>query len=209
MLGFRRLGFEAVNKALQLGHLVLLARKSCLLLAHLFGAHGLEAAVVATVAGQSPVVDVQRHLRHAVQKFAVVADDDEGAVVALQPAFEPNQGVEVEVVGGLVEHEDVAGAHEGARQLQTHAPAARKAVDRLHQLVGVKAQTHEQALCAGLRVVVARVVQGGVGFGHTHTIAGGFGLGHSCARLHQARVTRHHKVGRGLVGFGHVLCHLA
>ena len=66
LLGFRGLGFEAVNKALQLGHLVLLARKGSLLLAHLLGAHGLEAAVVAAVAREASIVDVQRDLRDAI-----------------------------------------------------------------------------------------------------------------------------------------------
>ena len=58
-----------------------------------------------------------------VQKLAVVADHDHGALVALEPGLQPDQGVQVQVVGGLVEQQQVRGAHQRAGQLQPHAPA--------------------------------------------------------------------------------------
>jgi hypothetical protein len=77
---------------------------------------------------------VQRDVGHGVEEFAVVADDDHRAFVALEPGFQPDQGVQVQVVGGLVQQQQIARAHQRAGQLQAHAPAAREAVDGLVQL---------------------------------------------------------------------------
>jgi hypothetical protein len=43
-----------------------------------------------------------RSFRHGVQEVAVVGDDEDGALGVLDEAFEPLDGLEVEVVRGLV-----------------------------------------------------------------------------------------------------------
>ena len=53
------------------------------------------------------MVDVQGDLGDRIQEFAVMADDDQGAAIALQPTLEPDQGVQVQVIGGLVEQHQV------------------------------------------------------------------------------------------------------
>ena len=68
-------------------------------------------------------------LGDGVEKLAVVADHDHQPAVALEPVLQPDQRVQVEVVGGLVEQHQVGRAHQRPGQLQPHAPAARKAVD--------------------------------------------------------------------------------
>jgi hypothetical protein len=73
---------------------------------------------------------VQRDVGDGVEELAVVADHDHGAGVALEPGFQPDQGVQVQVVGGFVEQQQVGRAHQRAGQLQAHAPAAGEAVDR-------------------------------------------------------------------------------
>ena len=84
-----------------------------------------------------------------VEELAVVADHDHRAGVALQPGFEPDQRVEVEVVGRLVEQQQVGRAHQRARQLQPHAPAAGEAVHRRVELARrLKAQAQQQRLRA-------------------------------------------------------------
>jgi hypothetical protein len=160
LLGLAGLGLEAVDELLQVGDLVLLLGERRLLQFHLLGAQFLELAVVAAVAGQLGVVDVQRHVGDRVQEFAVVADDDHRAGIALQPAFQPDQGVQVQVVGGFVQQQQVGRAHQRAGQLQAHAPAARKAVDRVVQLAHLEAQAQDQRLGAGFGVVLAGVMPG-------------------------------------------------
>jgi hypothetical protein len=131
LLGLAGLGLEAVDELLEVGDLVGLLGDGGLLQQHLLGAHVFEGAVVAAVAHQPGVVDVQRDVGDGVEELPVVADHDEGAGVALEPGFEPDQGVEVQVVGGFVEEQQVGRAHQRAGQLQAHPPAAREAVDRL------------------------------------------------------------------------------
>ena len=208
LLGFGGLGLEAIDELLEVRDLVLLAGKGGLLLADLLGPHVFETAVVAAVAGEFAVVDVQGDLRYRIQKFAIVADDEQRAFVAFEPAFQPDQGVEVQVVGGFVQHEQVARAHERTGQLQPHAPAARKAVDRTLEFVDLEAQSHQQGLGAGGGVVGAGVMQGGVGVGHGLTVAAGFGGVHLLLCVAQAGVTVDHEGGGGLVRLGHVLRHL-
>ena len=192
-----------------MGDLVGLLGHRRLLQQHLLGAHVLELAVVAAVADQLGVVDVQRDLGDGIEEFAVVADHDQRAGVALEPGFEPDQGVEVEVVGRFVEQQDVGRAHQGARQLQAHAPAAGEAVDRVVQFGDLEAEAEDQRLRARFGVVLAGVVERHVGFGHAHAVVAGFGVMHFVAGREQRGVAVDDEVGRALLGFRHVLRHLA
>ena len=145
---------------------------------------------------------------HRIQELAVVADHEHGAFVAFEPGFQPDQCIQVQVVGGFVEQQQVARAHQCARQLQAHAPATRKTVDRVVQLVHAKAQTQYQGLRAGGRVVGAGVVQRHVGVGHALTVVALFRSGHFLLGSEQGHVTFDHELGCGHVGLGHVLRHL-
>jgi hypothetical protein len=78
----------------------------------LLGPHVFKLAVVAAVAHQLASVDVQGHVGHRIQKFPVVADDHHGAFVLLEPGFQPDQSVQVQVVGGFVQQQQIAGAHQ-------------------------------------------------------------------------------------------------
>ncbi|MNS57998.1 hypothetical protein D3C72_909030 [compost metagenome] len=213
LLGLAGLGLEAVDELLQVGDLVLLLAEGHLLLLHLQRAHVLELAVVAAVARELGVGDVQGDVGHGVEKLAVVADDDHGAGVLLQPGFEPHQGVQVQVVGRFVEQQQVARAHQRAGQLQAHAPAAREAVDGLVELVRLEAQAQHQRLRARHGVVLAGIGQVGVGVGQLHADVGVVGVlgvggldgGQRGAQLGQAGVAADHEVGGRLLGLGHVL----
>ena len=64
---------------------------------------------------------------HVVEKRPVVAHQKHRAVVALQQVFQQFKGVDVQVVGGLVEHQHIGRARKQPGQQQTVALAARKA----------------------------------------------------------------------------------
>src|SRR3546814_6149352 len=66
----------------------------------------LEAIVVAGVGGELAVLHVDDAVHRAVQQAAVVGDQQESAGIALQKAFQPERGFEVEVVGRLVRSEE-------------------------------------------------------------------------------------------------------
>ena len=63
--------------------------------------------VVALVADEATAVDLGDPLRDVVEEVPVVGDGDDGAVVLLQVLLEPEHALGVEVVGGLVEQQQV------------------------------------------------------------------------------------------------------
>ena len=80
-------GAETLDKTLQPLAALLLALALGLLLGDLGGAQRLKGAVAARVAAQAAAAHVQRDLAGGVEEVAVVADDDERAGKARQPAF--------------------------------------------------------------------------------------------------------------------------
>ena len=82
----------------------------------------------------------------ALQQVPVVRDHHERAGPAVQDVFHGSQGVGVQIVGGLIEHQHVRFSHQQAQQLQ---PAALTAGQFLHGsplALGVEAQLlHELA----------------------------------------------------------------
>ena len=209
LLGLGGLGLEAVDEALQVGDAVLLLVERRLGLRQALGAHALESGVVAAVASDLALVQVQRHPRDCVQELPVMADDHQRAGVALQPGFQPHQGVQVEVVGGLVQQQQVGRAHQRARQLQPHAPTTREAVDGRIELGGPKAQAQQQGLGTRAGVKGAGLVQCGVRLGHGVAVVGGLGGPQRRLRALQRQVAFEHEVGGAVGGFRHVLGHLA
>ena len=85
--------------------------------------------IVADV-GLAGAVEVQHPGDRLVEQLEVVADDEQGAAVGAQEAEQPVAGVVVEVVGGLVEHEQLAAGEEDAGQLDPAALAAGQHADR-------------------------------------------------------------------------------
>jgi hypothetical protein len=90
-----------------------------------------------------PTVELEHPGRHPVEDVAVVGHHDEPAPEAGQVLLEPRDGVEVEVVGRLVEDEEVAlvPAHrqQGPRQRHPLRLAARQGGD-----VGIHQRSHAE-----------------------------------------------------------------
>ena len=80
-------------------------------------------------------------------------DQQQRSRIALQPVLEPEHGVEVEVVGRLVEQQQVGAAHQRLREIEAHAPAAGEARHRLALPRGAEAQAGQQRRGAGARAV--------------------------------------------------------
>jgi hypothetical protein len=122
---------KAVDERLEVLDLALLLREGRLLQRELRGALALERRVVAGVGPKLVAVDVHDRLRDRVEEVAVVRDQEQRARVALEPVLEPQHRVEVEVVGRLVEQQQVGARRERLREVEAHAPAAREARDRV------------------------------------------------------------------------------
>ena len=155
LLGFRRRGLEAVDERLQVGALGLFLLEGDLLLAQLLGALALEAGVVAGVEPGRAVMQMQHVRADAIEELAVVRDHHQHARILEQPLFEPEHGIEVEMVGGFVEQEQVARHHQRPRQIEAHAPATGKLGDCALVRIGRKAKPVQQlaGTCGGVITV--------------------------------------------------------
>ena len=186
-------------------HALLLLLEALLRLRQADRAHLLEGGVVAGVADQLGLVEVDRDLGDGVEELAVVADDDHRAGVALQPGLEPDERVEVEVVGRLVEQHQVGRAHQRARELQAHAPAAREARHRHVELADLEAEAEQHRLGARPRVEAAGFHDRLVRVRHRVAVVARLGARQLGLGLGQRGVAGEHEVGRAFLGLGHVL----
>jgi hypothetical protein len=157
--GLAGLGAETVDEPLQVLALGLFLLEGDLLLAEMLGALPLEGGVVAGVQLRAPFVQVQDVGADAVEELAVVRDQQQRAGILQQPLFQPQHGVEVQVVGGLVEQQQFRGRHQGARQVQAHPPAAGELGDGAPLRRRRKAQAVQQARGPGLGVIALQLGQ--------------------------------------------------
>ena len=109
-----------------------------------------EKGVVAPVGLDLAVVDGQHGGDRLVEERQVVADDQQRPLVGAQVLDQPRLGVEVEVVGRLVEEEDIGLGVEDPRQLHPAPLAARHGHHRLVELSFPDSQGSCDAL--GLRL---------------------------------------------------------
>ena len=90
----------------------------------LFAALALEAGVTAAPQGQFAAVEMQDAVGDVVEKIAVVADDEDRRRAILQIVGEPKHALEVEIVGRLVEQQQVGFGEQHRGERHAHAPAA-------------------------------------------------------------------------------------
>jgi hypothetical protein len=138
LLGLARLGAEAVDERMQVRDLALLRSKRRLLQRELQRPLALELRVVPGVRHELALVDVHDAVDHAVEEIAVVGDEEQRAGVFAEPVLEPQHRVQVEVIGRLVEQQEIGAAHERLREVEPHAPPPGKgrhrvAVARFHE----------------------------------------------------------------------------
>ncbi len=89
-------------------------------------------------------------VHHRLEERAVVADHEHGGVELAEVVLQPAGGLEIEVVGGLVEQEDVGRRHQLARQAEAAPLAAAQSVERPEaRVVGIEAEPVEHRVDAG------------------------------------------------------------
>ena len=136
---------EAVDEALELAPLRVDARLARLRRGHTLGMGSREARVVAGIEGEASTRHVEDALRHGIEQRSVMAHHDERPGIALQVSFQPGGRFEIEVVGRLVQQQQVGLDEERGGERDPHAPAAGELRQRhlLHRLAD--AETGEQA----------------------------------------------------------------
>jgi hypothetical protein len=118
---------------------------------------------------------------------------------------EPHECIEVEVVGGFVEQQQVRRAHQRARELQAHAPAAGKAVHRRVELRRLEAQAEQQRLRPCACIEGAGLFERQVRMRHGFAVVSGLGGSKFLLRREQGQIAVEHVAGSPLAGLGHVL----
>ena len=100
--------------------------------------------VVALVRDAAAAVELEDPAGHVVEEVAVVGDRDDGALVVVQVALEPRDRLGVEVVGGLVEQQQVGLLEEQPAERDAaalaagergHVGVAGRQAQRVHRLV--------------------------------------------------------------------------
>ncbi len=170
------LGFETPNEVFHVLALCLLLFERLLLLRQALGTGPLEGRVAPAIERQLALLDVHDMTDHLVEEVAVMGNQHQRARIALEPGFQPEDGVKVEVVGGFVEQQQIRRAHQRLREVQTHPPAAGEAADRkIHLLVG-KAQAGQQLARPRVSGITVSVIEFGMQASQRPAVVGGFSL---------------------------------
>ena len=114
--------------------------------------------VVARVDGDLAAVDLADLRDDAVHELAIVRGHEQRALVRLEEAFEPDDRLDVEVVGRLVHQQDVGLAEQHAGHRHAHLPAARQRADVAVDALIVEAEAVQHFARLALERVSAEVV---------------------------------------------------
>ena len=151
-------GAEAVDERLQVRDLPLLLHVRRLLQRELLRALALELRIVAGVGLELPRVEMDDAADHAVEEIAVVGDEEQRSGITREPVLEPQHCVEVEVIGRLVEEQEVRAAHQRLREVEPHPPAAGESRDRIPMARRREAEAGQEHCRAGTRRIAADLV---------------------------------------------------
>src|SRR5690606_12385721 len=90
-------------------------------------------------------LEVKDRIDHIVEEVAFVTDHDQRSGVGLEEGFQPQRCLEIEVVGRLVQQQNVGCGEQQGCKRDAHLPAAGKAVQRLCLHLFVEAQPEQDA----------------------------------------------------------------
>ncbi len=122
-----------------------------------------EVGVVAGVGDDLAIGDLVDLGDDLIHELAVVGDEQEGAGVVAQVFLEPEQRDEVEMVGGLVQEEEVRFHHQESGEMGAHHPAAAEFLGGSDELVFTVAKPRQDLLGLGIDLGIGEGVVFGVG----------------------------------------------
>ncbi len=86
--------------------------------------------IITRVAGELASIKIHNAGSHGSDKRPVVADKYNGALILLQALFQPADHLYVQVVGGLIEQQDIRRSYQRARQRSLASPTTRQRCQR-------------------------------------------------------------------------------
>ncbi len=111
---------------MHMGDFTLLFDVLRLLTGQLLGAADFKGRIIAGIQHHMLLLNVGDMIRHTVEKFPIMGNQQQCSRVGAQPVLQPDHGIQIKVIGGFVEQQQVRTTHECLRQIQAHAPATGK-----------------------------------------------------------------------------------
>ncbi len=195
LFGLGRLIAEPVDEFLDMGALGILFDLGLGVQFQLHAPGRLEPIIAALIEFQLSLFQVKDFADHPVQQSPVMADQQYGALIAPQIFLQPQPRLQVQVVGGLIQQQQIGLAEQQRRQGNAHPPTAGKIVAGLLLGLFAEPQPGQDAGGAGGRRMGALVMQPVMDFGDPVRIGGGFGLRH---QVGQFCITAKHRVDQAL-----------
>ena len=151
-----RLISETLYEVLDVGYFFLLILVSSDLLFASFVAEFDIFVVLHLIVVHSPAGYFDGAVGDVVDECAVVADKHQSLGVLLQKSLQPSYTLNVKVVGGLVEKQDVGMAEQNLRQLYTHTPSSAEFACRTVKVGAQKSETCECTFYFSLIIVASK-----------------------------------------------------
>ena len=188
---FRRLGAKAIDELLQVRLLRILLGLHADSERHPLG-FLLQISVVAANEDFELFIVERQNVRHrTIEHFAIVADADHRVRIVAQILFEPGSAFEIEIVGRLIEDQQIGRGKEHAGQGRAHAPAAGELARRAMQIFLLETQADHDRAGAGFAGIAVDLSEPHVNVGDALRIFGGLCFFQQRRHL---LVRRHHQV---------------
>ncbi len=126
--------------------------------------------VVAGVDTQLAVIQVSHVSADLIQEVTIVTDDDHRALVAVEHIFQPTNRVDIQVVGRLVQQQNIGVGEQGLCQQHTQFPARSNFAHRQLMLFDRNFQTHQQFTGTALGGITVVLGKTGLQFGGLHIV---------------------------------------
>jgi hypothetical protein len=146
--------------------------------------------------------------RHPVHEVPIVRDKQQCTRIAGQPVLQPQAGIQIQVVGGFVQQQQIRRLHQRLGQIQPDSPATGK---RGHRVIGItvhKAQPANQGLRSPGSGPCLMHIQLAVDPRHGVVVTRGLCRRQRRFQLPQACVAIQHKIPCAARGRLHFLCHM-
>ena len=121
------------------------------------GSRGHVFIIVARVQAHFAVIQVCHMGADTVQEVAIVGNDDHGALTLVEHFFQPANGIDVQVVGGLVQQHDVRIGEQGLGQQHAQFPAGGNLTHGTEVLLHRNIQAQQQLTGAGFGGVAVQL----------------------------------------------------
>ena len=115
---------EAINERLKMRPLFGLLAGGLLIEQSLLGKLLGKAIIIAGPKAEFCLIEMDDVVDGSIQQVAIMRHDDDGMGIARQMRFQPQRAFKIEVIGRLVEKQDVRLAKQHGGEGDPHAPAA-------------------------------------------------------------------------------------